>query len=74
MQKHKILDRIQSPADVKKLDAANLDRLCYELREEIVDAVSRNGGHLAPNLGTVELRRKTKSCGMWGIRLTRINF
>ena len=55
MQKHKILDRIQSPADVKKLDAANLDRLCYELREEIVDAVSRNGGHLAPNLGTVEL-------------------
>ncbi|MBO4631655.1 MAG: 1-deoxy-D-xylulose-5-phosphate synthase [Lentisphaeria bacterium] len=55
MQKHKILDQIQSPADVKKLDAEKLDRLCYELREEIVDAVSRNGGHLAPNLGVVEL-------------------
>ena len=55
MRKHQILDRIQSPADLKKLEAADLDRLCSELREEIVDTVARNGGHLAPNLGVVEL-------------------
>ena len=55
MQKHQILEQIESPADLKKLDAGQLDRLCYELREEIVDTVSRNGGHLAPNLGVIEL-------------------
>lgn len=55
MRKHEILDRIQSPADVKKLKAEQLSSLCRELREEIVDAVSQNGGHLAPNLGVVEL-------------------
>ena len=55
MQKHEILDRIHSPADLKKLDGKLLDRLCGEIREEIVETVSLNGGHLAPNLGVVEL-------------------
>ena len=55
MQKHKILDQIDSPGDVKKLRAEQLPQLCRELREEIVEAVSQNGGHLAPNLGVVEL-------------------
>ena len=55
MQRHEILDRIGSPADLKKLDTAALNRLCGEIREEIVETVSRNGGHLAPNLGVVEL-------------------
>ncbi|MBQ9338160.1 MAG: 1-deoxy-D-xylulose-5-phosphate synthase [Lentisphaeria bacterium] len=55
MRKHEILDRIHSPADLKKLDSGSLDRLCGEIREEIVETVSRNGGHLAPNLGVVEL-------------------
>jgi len=50
-----ILDRIHSPADLKKLSAGELQTLCSELRDEIVNAVSRNGGHLAPNLGVVEL-------------------
>ena len=50
-----ILDRIHSPADLKKMSAGELTMLCSELREEIVNAVSRNGGHLAPNLGVVEL-------------------
>ncbi len=55
MRKHEILDQIQTPADVKKLKGEQLPQLCRELREEIVDAVSHNGGHLAPNLGVVEL-------------------
>ena len=55
MRKHEILDQILTPADVKKLKGEQLPQLCRELREEIVDAVSHNGGHLAPNLGVVEL-------------------
>ena len=55
MRKHEILDQILTPADVKKLKGEQLPQLCRELREEIVDAVSQNGGHLAPNLGVVEL-------------------
>ena len=37
MQRHEILDRIDSPADLKKLDAGSLNRLCGEIREEIAD-------------------------------------
>ena len=54
MQKS-ILAQIESPSDLKKLDMDQLIRLCRELREEIIRTVSRNGGHLAPNLGVVEL-------------------
>jgi len=50
-----ILETIHSPADVKKLDQAQLPQLCRELREFLVQNVSQTGGHLASNLGAVEL-------------------
>ena len=50
-----VLERIASPADVKKLSPEELAKLAQEMRERIIDAVSRNGGHLASNLGVVEL-------------------
>ena len=51
----RILDQIQAPYDVKKLDLEELERLCDEVRKEIISTVSKNGGHLASNLGVVEL-------------------
>ena len=50
-----ILETIHSPADIKALPDAQLPSLCQELREFLVDSVSRTGGHLAANLGAVEL-------------------
>ena len=50
-----VLDKVRCSADVKKLDEAELPGLCEELRAKIIAAVSRNGGHLASNLGAVEL-------------------
>jgi 1-deoxy-D-xylulose-5-phosphate synthase len=50
-----ILETIHSPADVKALDKAQLPQLCRELREFLIQNVSQTGGHLASNLGTVEL-------------------
>ena len=51
----KLLKGIKSPADVKKLSETDISVLCDEIREVIVDTVSKNGGHLASNLGAVEL-------------------
>ena len=51
----KILDSINSPADLKPLSDADLIRLAGELREEMVGRVTANGGHLASSLGVVEL-------------------
>jgi len=51
----KILDRIHESSDVKRLNLEELHRLCDEIREEIIQTVSRCGGHLASNLGVVEL-------------------
>lgn len=51
----KYLDRINSPADLKKLDVKELPALADEIRTLIIDTVSKTGGHLASNLGTVEL-------------------
>ena len=50
-----ILERISSPEDVKKLDRSELGPLCDELRRFLVESVSHTGGHLASNLGAVEL-------------------
>ena len=50
-----ILETIHSPADVKALDKDRLPQLCQELREFLIEHVSETGGHLASNLGTVEL-------------------
>ncbi len=51
----RILDRIDGPADLKKLALPELVELAAEVRSEIIEVISRNGGHLAPSLGTVEL-------------------
>lgn len=50
-----ILDRINSPEDLRALPANDLDALASEIREFIVKAVSESGGHLGSNLGAVEL-------------------
>lgn len=51
----KYLDKIQSPADIKSLSFEDLDILAGEIRKVLIDTVSQNGGHLASNLGVVEL-------------------
>ncbi len=50
-----LLDEIRGPEDLRGLGPEDLIRLCAEIREALVDAVSRTGGHLGPNLGVVEL-------------------
>lgn len=52
---YKLLCKIKSPDDVKKLNEAQISLLCEEIRECIIATVSKNGGHLASNLGAVEL-------------------
>lgn len=52
---NRILDTVKKPGDIKKLTGSQLEVLAQELRTEILDAVSKNGGHLASNLGAVEL-------------------
>ena len=51
----KLLNTINSPADLKRLQASQLPLLADELRDYIIQSVSRTGGHLSSNLGTVEL-------------------
>ncbi|MCI8496916.1 MAG: 1-deoxy-D-xylulose-5-phosphate synthase [Clostridiales bacterium] len=51
----KLLPSIHSPDDVKKLPFDSLQDLCGEIREELIHVISKNGGHLASNLGVVEL-------------------
>lgn len=50
-----ILDRVNSPSDVKKLNMDELEELCSDVRELLISTVSNTGGHLASNLGVVEL-------------------
>ncbi|NHN56910.1 1-deoxy-D-xylulose-5-phosphate synthase [Calidifontibacter sp. DB0510] len=50
-----LLARIAGPSDVKKVPVEDLDALAQEIREFLVQAVSKTGGHLGPNLGVVEL-------------------
>ncbi len=50
-----LLDRLNLPADIKQLSEAELETLCGELRQFMIKSVSRTGGHLASNLGVVEL-------------------
>ena len=50
-----LLDRVNSPADLKKLDRAQLPQLAAEMRREIMDVVSVTGGHLGSGMGVVEL-------------------
>lgn len=55
MKRYGLLDRVKSAADLRDLSYASLDELCSSLREFIIDHVSKTGGHLASNLGIVEL-------------------
>ncbi len=50
-----LLEEINSPADIKRLSRSDLPILASEIRKTIVEVVSKNGGHLASSLGTVEL-------------------
>jgi len=50
-----LLDRITQPSDLKSLDLAQLEQLAQEIREFLITTLSSTGGHLAPNLGVVEL-------------------
>jgi len=51
----KILESINSPADVKRLSIAQLTELAQEIRERLILSVAKTGGHIGPNLGVVEL-------------------
>ena len=53
--KDSVLARVNVPSDIRRLDLAELNRLAGEIRTQMIDTVSRCGGHLAPSLGTVEL-------------------
>lgn len=50
-----LLENIHAPKDLRALDLNELEKLAQEIRKEMIDVVSKNGGHLAPNLGVVEL-------------------
>ncbi|HIM57912.1 MAG TPA: 1-deoxy-D-xylulose-5-phosphate synthase [Gammaproteobacteria bacterium] len=50
-----MLDSIQSPKDIKQLDLDQLQSLVDEIRVFLIDTIQKTGGHLAPNLGTIEL-------------------
>jgi 1-deoxy-D-xylulose-5-phosphate synthase len=51
----RVLDRINDPSDLKPLGLGDLNKLAHEIREELVNTVFQTGGHLASNLGVVEL-------------------
>ncbi|MBT4879081.1 MAG: 1-deoxy-D-xylulose-5-phosphate synthase, partial [Alphaproteobacteria bacterium] len=55
MQENSILDRINKPQDLKALSKEELTNLCEEVRDEIVNIVSKTGGHLGAGLGVIEL-------------------
>ena len=50
-----ILDRVNNPMDLKELSIEELEDLAQEIRDLIIDVCSKNGGHVGPNLGVVEL-------------------
>ena len=50
-----LLEKINRPQDLHRLSMTEMNRLAQEIREMIIDTVSKNGGHLASNLGVVEL-------------------
>ena len=51
----RILDGIEEPGNLRRLEIAQLEQLAEEIREELITVLSTNGGHLGPNLGVVEL-------------------
>ena len=59
---YRFLGNISSPEDVKKLNNDDLKVLCSEMRDCIINTVAENGGHLASNLGAVELTVALHRC------------
>lgn len=55
MGKYQLLSSIRASEDVRKLRDEQINELCAEIREKLIEVVSLNGGHLSPNLGVVEL-------------------
>ena len=55
MKKYPLLERVQLPADLRRLGRGDLPALAVQLREFVLETVSQTGGHLGSNLGTVEL-------------------
>ncbi|MFH2138995.1 MAG: 1-deoxy-D-xylulose-5-phosphate synthase [Candidatus Omnitrophota bacterium] len=58
----RIIERINSPQDLKQLTVPEMEQLAKEIRQFIIDTVSKTGGHLATNLGTVELTLALHYC------------
>ena len=54
--------KMNLPADLKKLSTAQCEELCGDIRKILIDTVSKNGGHLASNLGAVELTMALHLC------------
>lgn len=52
---YRFLNQIKEPSDLKKLDNSQIKLLCDEIRDKLLNVVSKNGGHLASNMGVVEL-------------------
>ena len=53
--KYSLLEKINSPSDLRQLKVEQLPLLCSELRQDIVDELSVNPGHLASSLGVIEI-------------------
>ena len=74
-----VLEKINQPNDIKKLSEEELKLLGEEIRQFLIEKISVTGGHLASNLGVVELTmalhfRKIRLSGMLGINPIRISF
>ncbi len=54
-QKYKLLESIESPADLRRLELDQLPQLCDEMRHRIIEVLSKHPGHLASSLGTIEI-------------------
>lgn len=57
-----MLENISSPEDIKKLNISELEKLCEEIRNVLIETTLSNGGHLASNLGAVELTVALHKC------------
>lgn len=55
IKKYIVLDKVNCPADIRKLNSAELKVLCSDIREYLIDTISETGGHFGGGLGTVEL-------------------
>ena len=62
MSTTKLLQTLNLPAGIRSLSAEQKAALAAELRQTIIDVVTKNGGHLAPSLGVVELTIALLSC------------